>query len=314
VIELARAHGVALPTFDRAALRDMLVAGDTVTSLDEYLRAFEITLSVLQREDALERAAYELAEDAHADNVRYLEVRYSPVLHLRAGLHPTQVIEAVLRGLRAAERAFGMRTGVILSAIRTLGAEAAVHVAELCIAYKRRGVVAFDLAGSEDGYPAKWYRDAFALVAANNVSCTVHAGESFGPQSIAQAIHVCGARRIGHGTRLVEDGELLGYVNDHRIPLEVCPTSNLQTRVAASWATHPVDFFVDYGLCVTINTDNRLMSDTTVSKELHGCCVAFGWTREQVERVVLSGFEAAFLPWREKQELIADAKRAIAKL
>ncbi len=314
VIELARAQGVALPTFDRAALRGLVVAGDEVTSLDDYLRAFDITLSVLQREDALERAAYELAEDAHREAVRYLEVRYSPLLHLRAGLRPTQVIEAVLRGLHAAQRDLGIRTGLILCAIRTLGPEAAVQIAELCVAYKNRGVVAFDLAGSEIDYPAKRYRDAFQLVIGNNVNCTAHAGESFGPASIHQAIHACGARRIGHGTRLAEDGDLLNFVNDHRVPLEVCVTSNLQTRAAASWATHPVDFYVDYGLCVTINTDNRLMSDTTVSKELWGCHLAFGWTRDDIERVVLGGFEAAFLPWREKQELVADIRRQLAAI
>jgi adenosine deaminase len=312
VLELARAQQVALPTFDAAELYAMLYAGESVTSLDDYLRAFDITLSVLQREDALERAAYELAEDAHRENVRYLEVRYSPLLHLRAGLRPTAVIDAVLRGLRAAHRAFGIRTGLILCAIRTLGPEAALTIAELCVAYKHRGVVAFDLAGSEIDYPAKRYRDAFQLVVSNNLNCTAHAGESFGPASIHQALHACGAQRIGHGTRLVEDGDLLNFVNDHRIPLEVCPTSNLQTRAAASWATHPVDFFVDYGLCVTINTDNRLMSDTTVTKELAGCVAAYGWTRELVEQVVIGGFEAAFLPWREKQELVADARRELA--
>ena len=314
VLELARAQGVTLPTFDRGELARLLVAGESVASLDDYLRAFDITLSVLQRADALERAAYELAEDAHRENVRYLEVRYSPLLHLREGLHPAKVVDAVLRGLRAAQRTLGIRCGLILCAIRTLGAEAAVQIAELCVAYKNRGVVAFDLAGSEIDYPAKRYRAAFELVVGNNLNCTAHAGESFGPASVHQAIHVCGARRIGHGTRLVEDGDLLNFVNDHRIPLEVCPTSNIQTRAAASWAVHPVDFYVDYGLRVTINTDNRLMSDTTVSNELWQCHRHYGWTRETLDGVVLAGFEAAFLPYREKVDLVAEMRRELATI
>ena len=312
VLDLARAQGVALPTFDAGELRGLLVAGEQVGSLEDYLRAFSITLSVLQRADALERCAYELAEDAWAEGVRYLEVRYAPLLHVHQGLSSAQVIDAVLRGLAAARRAFGIRTGVILSAIRTLGPEAAVQTAEMCVAYKHRGVVALDLAGAEDGFPAKRFREAYALVASHNLNCTAHAGESYGAASIHQAIHVCGARRIGHGTRLLEDADLLDFVTDQRIPLEVCPTSNVQTRVAATWGLHPLEFYLDYGVCLTINTDNRLMSETTASKELWGCVQAFGWSRERLEQVIMNGFEAAFLPWREKQDLMAAARRALA--
>src|SRR5688572_28337796 len=271
VLDLARKQGVALPTIDRDGLFKLLYAGEHVASLDEYLRAFDITLSVLQTEEGLDRVAYELAEDAHRENVRYIEVRYSPLLHLQQGLRPAQVVEAVLRGLRTAKRELGIRYGVILCAIRSLSAESSLRIAELCVAFKNRGVVGFDLAGSEINNPAKVHRPAFQLVIDNNINCTAHAGESFGPDSVAQAIHKCGAHRIGHGTRLVENGDLLNYVNDHRIPLEVCPSSNLQTKAALGWDTHPVDFFVDYGLRVTINTDNRLMSDTTVTRELHLC-------------------------------------------
>src|SRR5678815_4348149 len=191
VIELARKQGVKLPTFDRGELRRMLVAADQVTSLDEYLRAFDITLSVMQTEDGLERCAYELAEDAWRENVRYLEVRYSPLLHIRKGLRPAQVVEAVLRGLRMAKRELGIRYGVILCAIRTLGPESSLRIAELCIAFKNRGVVGFDLAGSEVGNPAKVHKHAFQLVVDNNINCTAHAGESFGPDSVHQAIHKC---------------------------------------------------------------------------------------------------------------------------
>jgi adenosine deaminase len=312
VLDLARQQGVKLPTFDRAGLFDMLYAGEHVASLDDYLRAFDITLSVMQREDALERIAYELAEDAHRENVRYLEVRYCPLLHVRDGLRPAQVVEAVLRGLRTAKRELGIRYGVILCAIRSQPQDQSLRIAELCVAFKNRGVVAFDLAGSEINNPAKVHRAAFQLVIDNNINCTAHAGESFGPDSVHQAIHKCGAHRIGHGTRLVESGDLLNFVNDHRIPLEVCPSSNVQTRAASSWEAHPVDFYVDYGLRITINTDNRLMSDTTVSKELHLCHRHFGWSLETIKDIVISGFKSAFMPYREKADLVADITRELA--
>jgi adenosine deaminase len=313
ILELARKQNVKLPTFDRGELQHMLVAGDSVTSLDDYLRAFDITLSVMQTEDALERSAYELAEDAHRENVRYLEVRYSPVLHTRTGLRPAQVVEAVVRGLRLAKRDFGIRYGVILSAIRSLGPESSLRIAELCVAFKNRGVVGFDLAGSEDGHPAKLHRAAFQLVIDNNINCTAHAGESFGPDSIHQALHKCGAHRIGHGTRLRENGDLLNYVNDHRVPLEICPTSNVQTRVAASWETHPVDFYVDYGLRVTINTDNRLMSETTVTRELHLCHRHFDWSLATIKEIIIAGFKSAFMPYREKADLLAEISHELAQ-
>ena len=312
VLDLARHQGVKLPTFDRAGLFDMLYAGAHVASLDDYLRAFDITLSVMQREDALERIAFELAEDAHRENVRYLEVRYSPLLHIREGLRPAQVVEAVLRGLRTAKRELGIRYGVILCAIRSQPAEQSLRIAELCVAFKNRGVVGFDLAGSEINNPAKVHRAAFQLVIDNNINCTAHAGESFGPDSVHQAIHKCGAHRIGHGTRLVESGDLLNFVNDHRIPLEVCPSSNVQTRAAASWEAHPVDFYVDYGLRITINTDNRLMSDTTASKELHLCHSYFGWSLDTIKDIIISGFKSAFMPYREKADLVAEITRELA--
>ena len=313
ILELAKKQHVKLPTFDRGELHKMLVAGEHVTSLDDYLRAFDITLSVMQTEEGLERSAYELAQDAWAENVRYIEVRYSPLLHIREGLRPAQVVEAVLRGLRTAKREFGIRYGVILCAIRSLGPESSLRIAELCVAFKNRGVVGFDLAGSEINNPAKLHRQAFQLVIDNNINCTAHAGESFGADSVHQAIHKCGAHRIGHGTRLVENGDLLNFVNDHRIPLEVCPSSNVQTRAATSWETHPVDFFVDYGLRVTINTDNRLMSDTTVSREFQLCHKHYGWSLKTIKEIIIAGFKSAFMPYREKADLLLEVSRELSR-
>src|SRR3954471_7832747 len=180
ILELAKKQHVKLPTFDRGELFNMLYAGEHVSSLDDYLRAFDITLSVMQTEEGLERSAYELAVDAWNENVRYIEVRYSPLLHIQQGLRPAQVVEAVLRGLRTAKRELGIRYGVILCAIRTLGHESPLRIAELCVAFKNRGVVGFDLAGSEVNNPAKVHKHAFQLVVDNNINCTAHAGESFG--------------------------------------------------------------------------------------------------------------------------------------
>ena len=312
ILELARKQKIALPTFDRGELFRMIYAGEVCNSLDDYLKAFDITLSVMQTEDALERIAYELAEDAWRENVRYLEVRYAPMLHTRTGLRLTQVVEAVLRGLRTAKREFGIRYGLILCGIRSMSAESSIRMAELCVAFKNRGVVGFDLAGSEVNNPAKLHRQAFQLVIDNNINCTAHAGEAFGPDSIAQAIHKCGAHRIGHGTRLVENGDLLNYINDHRIPLEVCPSSNLQTKAANGWEGHPVDFFVDYGLRVTINTDNRLITDTTVSKEIWLCHQHYAWTLDQIKDIIIAGFKSAFMPYREKADLLAEISAELA--
>jgi len=304
ILDLAEKQKVRLPAHDEERLFKMIYPGEECQSLEDYLKAFDITLAVLQNEDALSRAAYELAEDCHRESIRYLEVRYSPMLHTRTGLKLTAIVEAVLGGLRQAKRDFGIRYGVILCGIRSISAESSVRMAELCVAYKNRGVVGFDLAGAEMNYPAKDHKDAFQLILNNNVNCTAHAGEAYGPESIAQAIHYCGAHRIGHGTRLRENGDLLNYVNDHRIPLEICPSSNVQTRACADFASHPLPFYFSYGLRVTINTDNRLVTDTTVSKELLLCHQHYGFDLDDIKELIISGFKSAFLPYREKADLL----------
>jgi adenosine deaminase len=311
IIELARSQQVKLPTEDREGLFKLIYAGEVCRSLDDYLKAFDITLSVMQTWESLERTAFELAEDAWKEGVRYIEVRYAPMLHTRGGLSLTQVVEAVLKGLRQAKRRYGIRYGLILCGIRSMSAESSLRMAELAVAFKHRGVVGFDLAGSEVNNPAREHQRAFQLILDNNINCTAHAGEAYGPDSIAQAIHKCGAHRVGHGTRLREDGDLLNYVNDHRIPLEVCVSSNLQTKAAPSWEAHPVDFYVDYGLRVTINTDNRLITDTTVSRELWLCHQHYGWSLDQIKEIVVAGFKSAFLPYREKADFLREITREL---
>ncbi len=311
VLDLAHIQKVTLPTEDPKALYQMIYAGEVCGSLEDYLKAFDITLAVLQTEEALYRVAYELAEDCARENVRYVEVRYSPMLHTHNGLKLTAIVEAVIQGLRAGERDFGVMAGVILCGIRSISADSSLRMAELCVAYKNRGVVGFDLAGAEYNYPAKDHKKAFQLILDNNVNCTAHAGEAYGPESIAQAIHYCGAHRIGHGTRLRENGDLLNYVNDHRIPLEICLSSNIQTRAAADLDSHPLPFFFNYGLRVTINTDNRLVTDTTVSKELYLCHKHYGFNLADIKELIVSGWKSAFLPYREKADILKKVTREL---
>jgi len=312
ILDLAEKHKVKLPAHDKDKLWRLIYAGEVCESLEDYLKAFDITLAVLQTEEGLYRAAYELVEDCARENVRYLEVRYSPTLHTRRGLSLTAIVEAVLHGLRAGKRDFGVKTGLILCGIRSISADSSLRMAELCVAYKNRGVVAFDLAGAEHNYPAKDHKEAFQLILDNNVNCTAHAGEAYGPESIAQAIHYCGAHRIGHGTRLRENGDLLNYVNDHRIPLEVCVSSNIQTKAAKTFATHPLPFYFHYGLRVTINTDNRLITDTTVSKELLHCHQHYGFTLADIKELIVSGFKSAYLPYREKADVLKAVNAELA--
>jgi adenosine deaminase len=301
VLELAEQQGVTLPADTPEGLRRAMHCGENTGSLVEYLKAFDVTLSVMQTEDALYRSAYELAADAADENVRYMEVRYSPMLHLRKGLRLVAVVEAVLAGLRQAYVDHGIESNVIVCGIRNISTESSLEMARLAVAYKNRGVVAFDLAGAEYDHPAKHHKDAFQLIRNNNIACTIHAGEAFGPESISQALHVCGAHRIGHGCRLREDGDLLHYVIDHRIPLEVCPSSNVQTGAVASLATHPIKLYQDLGVRVTVNTDNRLITDTTVSRELWLCHTQMGLSPADISRIILAGFKSSFLPFHIKQ-------------
>jgi adenosine deaminase len=229
-----------------------------------------------------------------------MEVRYAPMLHTQRGLKLTRVIEAVLAGLKAARDKFGIESNVIICGIRNVSPASSLEMAELAVAYKGRGVVGFDLAGAEYDHPAKHHRAAFQLVRDNNINVTIHAGEAYGPESIAQAIHVCGAHRIGHGCRLREDGDLLHYVNDHRIPLECCPSSNVQTGAVRDLSSHPLKLYFNLGLRVTVNTDNRLVTDTTVSKELWLCHTQMGMSFRDIKSMIMAGFKSSFLPFHER--------------
>ncbi|MFL5468118.1 MAG: adenosine deaminase, partial [Gemmatimonadaceae bacterium] len=280
----------------------------------DYLRRFDVTISVLQSEEALERVAYELAEDAADDGVRYIEVRNAPILNVVKGLTLVQAIEAPLRGLRRAENDFGIIARFILCGLRQFPPADSLEMAKLAVEFKNEGVVAFDLAGGEKGNPAADHAGAFQYAREHNLAVTVHAGEGDGAESVRQAVHICGADRIGHGTRLIEDPELTQYVNDRRIALEVCLTSNVQTRVADSYASHPLREYFDRGLNVTLNTDNRLMSATTLTDEYVFAAEHLGFTVEELAAVALNGFESAFLPWEERVMLIEEVSDQIDEL
>jgi adenosine deaminase len=314
MLELAEEQGVRLPTRNLTKLTRLLQAGHRTRSLGDYLRIFDLTLSVLQRRDALYRAAYELAEDAAAENIRHLEVRYSPVLHRKRRMPWEDIVEAVIEGLRDAGAKRQMSTGVIICGIRSMNPKVSIALAELAVAYKGRGVLAFDLAGQEKDYPAKAHRAAFELILKNNINSTVHAGEAFGPQSIAQALHYCGAHRIGHGTRLREDADLMRYVNDHRIPLEVCLSSNVQTRAVKNIHEHPFAYYFRQGLRVTLNTDSRLVSATTVSQELALASRAFRLSPYEIKRIVIMGFKSSFLPYAQKARVLRDVNLEIDRI
>lgn len=314
VLELADACGVKLPTRNVTELTRMLEAGKRTRNLAEYLRIFDLTLSVMQEKESLYRVAYELVEDAAAENVRHLEVRYSPILHRKRKLAFEDIVDPVIAGLEEAGAKHRMTTGVIICGIRSLPPRSSLALADLAVAYRGRGVLAFDLAGQEKDYPAKAHRAAFERVIKNNVNCTVHAGEAFGPASIAQALHYCGAHRIGHGTRLRQDKDLMSYVNDHRIPLEMCLSSNVQTRAVRSIKEHPFYFYFRQGLRVTLNTDSRLISATTVSHEIALASRTFRLSPYEVKRVIINGFKSSFLPYAAKARLLREVNLEIDRI
>jgi adenosine deaminase len=308
LIELGEEYGVRMPRADAESLREYMLVRDA-RNLEQYLERFETTLAVMQTETALERIGYELAEDAARDGVRYIEVRYAPVLNVRGGIELGAAIEAPLRGLERAEREFGVVGRVIVCAIRNMDPSVSMAMSRLAVEYRGRGVVGFDLAGGEAGYPASAHAAAFLHARENDLACTCHAAEGDGADSARQAVHVCGADRLGHATRLLEDPSLTDYVNDRRITLEICLTSNVQTRAATSYETHPFREYFDRGLNVVLNTDNRLMSGTTLTDEYEHAARQLDFSFDELAMVAINGFESSFLPFAERQAM-ADTARA----
>lgn len=303
MLDLARAQGVRLPADTPDALAAALSVKDA-RSLEEYLSKYQYTLAVMQTPAALERVAYEMVCDVAAEHVRYVEIRYSPLLH-RPALSLTEAIEAPLRGVTRAAAETGTKVGLIVCAIRTLPPSDSLELAHAAADYRGAGVVAFDLAGPERGHPAAAHRDAFKYAAQHGLACTCHAGEGDGPSQIDEALHVCGATRIGHGTRLGEDEALLEEVVARGVPLEMCLTSNVHTHAVATLADHPFRRYFERGVRVTLNTDGRLMDGITLTDEYYLAHTVLGLGAAELARVTLNAAEGAFLQESEKVALVA---------
>ena len=312
MLELARAQGIRLPADTPEALAKAMLVRDA-HSLEEYLQKYVITLSVLQTRAALERVAYEFVVDVAAENVRYVEVRYSPLLH-RPALTLAQAIEAPLAGIRRAEAETGTKVGLIVCGIRTRPPAESLELARAAAEYRSAGVIAFDLAGAERGHPAREHRAAFEYAAAQGMACTCHAGEGDGPDSIRQALHECGASRIGHGTRLGEDRALLEEVVARKIPLEMCLSSNVHTHTVTQVAEHPFKRYLQQGVVVTLNTDGRLTDGVTLTDEYYLAHAALGLSPDDLARVVLNTCESAFLPDYEKVALVSRVQSELEAL
>ncbi len=318
-IELARDQRYQeLPTSDPGELAVWFHRGAQRGSLPLYLEGFRHTCGVMQTEEALERVAYEMMEDMRADGVAYVETRFAPVFHTSKGLHWDGVVNAVLRGLELGRQAFGVEFGLIICALRNMNLSQ--EMAELAVDFRERGVVGFDLAGEEGGFPPKKHIDAFHYIQRENFNITIHAGEAFGKESIWQAIQWCGAHRIGHATRLIEDigvddhdptkitkmGYLAQYILDKRIPLEICLSSNVDTGAASAIESHPFGLYHRYNFRVTLNTDDRLMSDTTMTRELTLAHQAFELDLDDIEKITINAMKSAFLPYNRRTQLIFD--------
>ena len=314
VIELAKEAGYsALPTEDPQALAEWFYRGANQGSLAKYLEGFSHTIAVMQSEEALERVAYEQAEDLSQDGVIYFETRFAPVFHTQRGLTQQQIVSAILKGLERGRKDFGVSAGLIICAMRNR--HESLEMAELAVDFRARGVVGFDLAGEEGGYPPKKHVDAFHYIQRENFNITVHAGEGYGKESIWQAIQYCGAHRIGHGTRLIDDiavvdgkavklGDLAQYVLDKRIPLEICLLSNVHTGATPSLAEHPFKILYQERFRVTLNTDNRLMSSTTMTREFEAARDAFGLSLDDFEKITINAMKSAFLPYHQRIDFI----------
>jgi adenosine deaminase len=313
LLELGLEYGVPMPEASADALAHHMYVRDA-RHLEDYLTRFDVTLGVMQSARALERISFELGEDAAADGVRYIEVRYAPVLNQQWGLSLDEAVEASLRGLARAQAAHGIVGRIIICGLRHLSPDISLELARLAVAFQGKGVVGFDLAGGEAGHPASAHRAAFLHAREHGMFCTCHAGEGAGPESVADAVHACGAQRIGHGTRLIEDPRLTDELAKNGIVIEACLTSNVQTHAVKDYASHPLRAYFERGLCVTLNTDNRLMSGTTLTAEYAHAAKDLHFSVDELCTLARNGFESAFLPADERAALLADVDRELAQL
>ncbi|MEO8479441.1 MAG: adenosine deaminase [Gemmatimonadota bacterium] len=313
MLELAGAAGTTLPASDPESLRRWMLVDDA-RNLEEYLARFDHTIALLQVPEAIERVAYEMVLDGHADGLLYLEVRYCPDLSTRQDLTMDEVIAAEWRGLQRGMAETGVVARIINCSLRHYDPQRSVGIAEHSVRMRDHGVVGFDLAGGEAGRPPELHREAFDIAARGGLGVTVHAGEAAGWESIFEAIHSCHATRIGHGTRLYENPDLLAYVRDRRILIETNITSNVQTHAVPDAASHPVRQYLDAGLAVTLCTDSWLMSGVKLTDEYLLAQQALGFDRAELDRMMLAAFAHSFLAWPERQVLLARATALLGSL
>lgn len=315
IIDLAKEQKYKkLPTTDAAELAAWFHLGANKGSLVEYLMGFEHTCGLMQTKEALTRVAYEMLEDMKNDGVCYVETRMAPALHTSKGLYQDDVVKAVLEGLEKGRQDFGVGYGLILCGMRNM--KNTLEIAELAVNYRNQGVVGFDLAGEEGGYPPKKHIEAFQFIQRANFNITIHAGEAFGKESIWQAIQWCGAHRIGHGTRILDDfifdankkvvgmGDLAQYILDKRIPIEICLLSNVHTGAVENLANHPFGILYKMKFRLTLNTDDRLMSDTTMTNECMLAIEHFGLNLDDIEKLMINAMKSAFIPYKQRLEYI----------
>lgn len=315
IIELAgETNYNELPTKDPGELAEWFFRGANKGNLVEFLQGFQHTIAVMQTKESLERIAYEMMEDMKNDGVCYVETRFAPVFHTSKGLYYDDVVLSVLNGLERGKKDFGIGYGLILCGMRNMANT--IDIAELAVNYKGHGVVGFDLAGEEGGFPPKKHLDAFQFIQRSNFNITIHAGEAFGKESIWQALQWCGAHRIGHATRLTEDivldkdgnaaslGDLAQYILDKRIPLEICLLSNLHTGAVDKLENHPFGLLYREKFRVTLNTDDRLMSNTTLTKEFLTAIDYFNINLNDVEKITINAMKSSFLNYKDRLEYI----------
>lgn len=307
VLELAEDRGVELPTVDPKELVEYLQVSEDCNSLAEYLEKFELPLKVMQTEKALTRVTYELLEEAAEENVKYLEIRFAPLL-LTEELSPAEVVEAVLAGVEQGESDYGLQANIILCCMRHQDPSRSIETAQLAVDYSDRGVVGLDLAGDEANFPPEEHEEAFKLATGAGLHRTVHAGEAAGAENVKKAIDYLNAERIGHGIRSKEDKETLETIEETGVTLEICPTSNFHTNAVTDLKQHPIREYYEAGIPITINTDNRTVSDLTLSQEYLMLYREFSFSLAEIQELILNGIRAAFISNQEQEKLITEFK------
>ena len=315
IIELAKEYKIDIPSQNPKELAKWFIRGANRKSLALYLEGFGVTVSLMQTREALELVAQEAIEDLAKENIVYAEIRFAPVLHTQKGLNLEVIVESVLKGLEKGKKKTGVHYGLIICAMRDQNNS--LDMAELAISFRNNGVVGFDLAGDEHGHPPKRHLNAFQYIRNKNFNITIHAGEAFGIESIWQAVQTCGSHRIGHATRLKEDmtisgtriismGTLSHFIKDKRLPMEICLSSNIHTGCAKSFDEHPFRIYFRNNFRTILCTDNRLMSNTNLTKEFEIAVEHFNLTLREIERLTVNAMKSAFIHFEERIRIIYD--------